>query len=430
MLKERILEILTDWNFWEKDQASGVFRDSYLDKLNRLRNSHILAIVGARRAGKSTLMRQYIRRLFLAGVPKKDTLFVNLEEARFAGSLSLGLLQDIYETFLQYLQPSKKPYIFLDEVQNIPQWERFVRSLQERDEANIIVSGSNSKLLSAEFGTLLTGRYLLAEVFPLSFKEFLTFKGIPIEDRLHLIQERMKIKNLLMEYIKNGGFPQVVLSEPKRELLETYFNDTINRDVVRRFKIRNIQALQALANYYLTSISSLITFNKIRNFLNIPLDTVERFSYYLEYAYLIFFVKRLSFSLKEREKSPRKVYGVDTGLRNAVGFSLSEDYGRNLENIVFLELKKRDNEIYYWKDNTGKEVDFVIKSGKEVINLIQACWDVEDIDVKRREILPLLKAMEEFGLTQAQIVTSEFEGEDEFKGRRIKFIPLWKWLLE
>jgi len=430
MLKEKIFEILTDWNFWDKEQASGVLRDSYLDRLIHLQNNHILVIVGARRAGKSTLMKQYIKRLFLSGVQNRDTLFVNLEETRFAGSLSLELLQDIYETFLQYLQPSKKPYIFLDEVQNIPQWERFVRSLQERDEANIIVSGSNSKLLSAEFGTLLTGRYLSIEVFPLSFKEFLTFKGIRLKDQLHLIQERMKIKNLLIEYITNGGFPQVVLSQPKKELLATYFNDIITRDIVYRFRIRNIQTLQALANYYLTSISSPITFNKIKNFLNLPLDTVERFSYYLSYAYLFFFVHRFSYSSKEKEKSPRKVYCIDTGLRNALGVSFSEDYGRNLENIVFLELKRRGNEIYYWKDNAGKEVDFVISSGKKVIELIQVCWDVEDIDVKRREILPLLKAMEEFKLPQAQIVTSEFEGEDEFKDKRIRFVPLWKWLLK
>jgi len=430
MLKEKIIEILTDWNFWDKDQASGIWRESYLDRLMHFQNNHILVIVGPRRSGKSTLMKQYLKRLFLLGVPNRNTLFVNLEETRFAGSLSLPFLQNIYETFQQYLQPSKKPYIFLDEVQNIPQWERFVRSLQERDEANIIVSGSNSKLLSAEFGTLLTGRYLSIEVFPLSFKEFLTFKDIQLQDQLHLIQERMKIKNLLMEYITNGGFPQVVLSQPKKELLATYLNDIINRDIVYRFKIRNIQTLQALANYYLASISSHITFNKIKNFLNISLDTVERFSYYLSYAYLIFFLHRFSYSLKEKEKSSRKVYCIDTGLRNALGVSFSEDYGRSLENIVFLELKRRGNEIYYWKDDAGKEVDFVITSGNKVINLIQVCWDVEDINVKRREILPLLKAMEEFKLLNAQIVTSEFEGEDEFKDKRIRFIPLWKWLLE
>ncbi len=433
MEKEKIFEILIDSNFWDNDLESGITRTTYLNKMERfLKDNYILAIIGPRRAGKSILMRQYAKLLFSSGIEKKDTLFVNLEEPRFTyrGNLSLKLLQDIYETYIEYLQPGKKPYIFLDEVQVVPEWERFVRSLHERNCANIIVSGSNSKLLSYEYGSLLTGRYLPVEVFPLSFDEFLLFKNIYLKDNLQLIKERMKIRNLFREYLENGGFPQVTLSESKKDILNTYYADIINKDIISRFKVRETRDLQTLTNHYLTSISSLITFNKIEISFNINTDTAKRFSEYLECVYLVFFVYRFSYSLKERTKSPRKVYGIDTGLRNVVGFRSSNDYGRLLENIVFLELKRRGIEVYYWKDQSGKEVDFVIKSDKKVTNLVQVCWDVEDIDVKKREILPLLKVMEEFNLKEGLVITSDYKGEEKFKERLIRFIPAWKWLLK
>ena len=185
----------------------------------------------------------------------------------------------------------------------------------------------------------------------------------------------------------------------------------------------------ALAKYYINSISSLITFNKAEKFLGIPLTTVENFSYYLTYAYLIFFVSRFSYSLKEREKSPKKVYCIDTGLRNALGLSSSIDYGRCLENIIFLELKRRGYNIYYWKDQYGKEVDFVLQEGRK-ITLIQVCWDIENPDTHKREIRSLLKAMDEFKLQVAWVITSEYEGEEKINNKTIKFVPAWKWLLE
>lgn len=428
MNKERILEVLGDWNFWRRKPEIGVIREYYLQKFaSALKSDMVLAIVGVRRAGKSTLMRQYAKRLIENDVDKKNTLFVNFEDPRFSGNLSLDLMQGIYETYLEYLKPDTKPYIFLDEVQNIKGWERFVRGLHERKAAKIVISGSSASLLSREFGTVLTGRCLIIDVLPLSFAEFLRFNNLIIEDRVSLLTNKVKIRGLLMDYLEWGGFPDVVLSVNKKEILLRYFEDIILRDVAIRHNIRNIEKLRSLGVYYITNISSPTTYNRVRKFLSLPVDTVERFSSYLMEAYLLFFLKRFSYSLKVQERSPRKVYSIDNGLRNVVGFRFSEDIGKLAENIVFLELKNRNREVYYFRDNSQKEVDFVIKEGMKVSELIQVVWDVETAE--KREVTALLKAMEGFGLKQGIVITEDYETEKAFDDKRINFIPLWKWLL-
>ncbi|MFH1392723.1 MAG: ATP-binding protein, partial [bacterium] len=374
MHKEKIIEILNSWNFWQKIPETGMPRKDYLDKMAQFdKTSQIVSIVGVRRSGKSTLMLQYIKKLIDNGLPVKNTLYVNLEDPRFLGELSVKLLQDIYEAYLEYLEPSKPIYLFLDEAQNVPAWEKFVRSLHEKKEAKIFVSGSSSKLLSSEFGTVLTGRHLMLMVYPLNFKEFLEFKNLEIKSKLDLINQKLKIKRLLKEYLEFGGFPKVVLSESKREILINYFNDIISKDIVERHKIRKVEKLKTLAKYYLTNISSLIAFNRIKKFISLPIDTIERFSYFLTYPYLIFFAKKFAYSLKEQEVNPRKTYCIDTGLRNAVCFRFSEDIGKLYENLVFLKLINTEQEIYYWK-NKG-ECDFIIKKGKTK-QAVQVCYDM------------------------------------------------------
>lgn len=426
MRKDRIIEILNKWNFWGGEQEAGIIREEYLKNLENLeRTKQIVSIVGARRSGKSTLMMQYIRHLIETGVDKRNTLYVNLEEPRFFGELSLQLLQDIYEAYLEYIEPKIKPYIFLDEIQNIQGWEKFVRALHERKEATIFVSGSSSKLLSAEFGTVLTGRHVRLEVFPLSFKEFLKFNNLDVKEPLDIISNKIKIKGLLRGYAEFGGFPQVVLSEEKNELLTRYFEDVLSRDVIERYKIRKIDKLKALAKYYLTNVASPISFRRIKKFIDLPLDTVERFSYFLAYSNLIFFVRKFSYSLKEQEVNPRKVYCVDTGLRNVLSFRFSEDIGKVYENIVFEHLMATGREIYYWK-NKG-ECDFVIKEGNKIKEAIQVCYDVERDG--EREVKGLLEVLKKFKLKEGLMITEDYEEERKVENKKIRFIPLWKFLL-
>jgi predicted AAA+ superfamily ATPase len=229
---------------------------------------------------------------------------------------------------------------------------------------HIFITGSSSKLLSEEYSTLLAGRHVDIEIFPLSFSEFLKFKGVSIRSRIEMMKFRHRIRKLLDEYLEFGSFPKVVLiEEGKEELSNNYFRDILIKDVQRRFNVRETGKLEELAKYYLTNISTLQSFNRTRKLINLSLDTVERFSKYFSIARLIFFVPKFSFSVKEQILNPKKVYCMDSGLRNMVSFKFSEDIGRIAENVVFLNLLFRNKEIYYWKDHAGKEVDFVVKEG-------------------------------------------------------------------
>jgi hypothetical protein len=434
MNKNEIFTILDDWNFWKKDLEAGISRPFYLDRLKKFSETRqILVIKGVRRSGKSFIMRQFAKELVKKEVDKEDILIVNFEDPRFT-ELNTEILQEIYETYLEFLRPKGKPFIFLDEVQEVKEWEKWARTLHELNKAKIFVSGSNAKLLSKELATLLTGRHLDITIFPLSFREYLLFNNVNIKDKLDLISKSIEIKGLLRQYLEFGSFPEVVLSREKKEILLSYFEDILNKDLIRRFRIRKPEKLKSLAKFYLSNVSSLITFSSIEKFLGASADTIEKFSGYLETAYLLFFLKRFSFKVKEQEKSPRKVYAIDTGLANTIGFRFSENVGRLAENIVFLELKRKqvtnpELELYYWKDQHHREVDFVVKDGLKVKELIQVCWGLHRTETRNRELKSLLKAMEEFKLKEASVITEDYESEEEIKDKKIKFLPLWKWLL-
>lgn len=434
MDKNEIIKILEDWNFWKKDLETGITRPFYLDRLRRfIATNQIMVIKGARRSGKSFIMRQLAKELVSGATDKKNILMVNFEDPRFT-ELNTNTLQRIYETYLEFLNPKGMPFVFLDEVQEVKGWEKWVRVLHELKKAQIIVSGSNAKILSKELATLLTGRHLDITIFPLSFKEFLDFNNLCVKDKLDIVSNEIEIKGLLRKYLELGSFPEVVLSSEKKEILLNYFEDVLDKDLIRRFKIRKPDKLKSLAKFYLSNISSLTTFSSIEKFLGASADTVEKFSGYLETAYLLFFLKRFSFKVREQEKSPRKVYAIDTGLVNTIGFRFSENVGRLAENLVFLELKRKqaanpDLEFYYWKDQLHREVDFVVKDRLKVKQLIQVCWELIRKETKNREIRALLKAMGEFKLKEALVITEDYEAQEQIKNKQINFLPLWKWLL-
>jgi predicted AAA+ superfamily ATPase len=434
MDKNEIITILEDWNFWKKSLETGIPRPFYLEKLKKfLLTDQVIVITGARRSGKSFIMRQLSKELINEGIDKNQILIVNFEDSRFI-ELNPKLLQQIYETYLEFLNPKDKPYIFLDEIQEVQNWEKWVATMQELKKAKIIISGSNAKLLSKELATLLTGRHLDITVFPLSFKEFLDFNGLHLKEELDFVSKRIEIKRLMRNYLEFGSFPEVVLQKEKKEILLSYFDDVLNKDLIKRYKIRKPEKLKALAKFYLSNTSSLITFSSLEKSLKISADTIEKFSNYFEEDYLNFFLKRFSFKFREQEKSPRKVYAIDTGLVNTIGFRFSQNLGKLAENIVFLELKRKvlsspDLEFYYWKDERHREVDFLIKEKLKITKILQVCWNIEDKETRKREIEALIKAMKEFDLSEGLIITEDYEGKEKIKNKEIKFIPLWKWLL-
>ena len=433
MRKDEILRILVDWNYWGNYRDESVERGRYIEKLNHLlKTGEIIVIKGVRRSGKSTLMLQFIRK---SGLDEKNTLVVNFEDPRFRNP-NLELLDRIYEVYQEELQPDEGHYVILDEVQEVEGWEKFARFLHEAKKVQVFITGSSSKLLSEEYSTLLAGRHVDIEIFPLCFTEFLEFKGVSIRSRIEMIKFRHRIRKLLDEYLEFGGFPKVVLIEEekgKKELLNNYFRDILIKDVQRRFKVRETVKLEELAKYYLTNISTLQSFNRARKWLDLSLDTVERYSKYFAIARLIFFVPKFSFSLKEQILNPKKVYCMDPGLRNIVSFKFSEDRGRIAENVVFLNLlfrnRNSDREIYYWRDKRGREVDFVLKRGLKIERLIQVTYVSGEEEVDVREKKALLKASEELNCEDMQVITRDYEAEEDFKGKKIKFRPLWKWLV-
>jgi hypothetical protein len=286
-----------------------------------------------------------------------------------------------------------------------------------------------------ELSTLLTGQHLDVTIFPLSFKEFLRFNGVNINDKTDFILNEIKIKSLMRKYIEMGGFPKVVLEKNKKEILLTYFKDILEKDILKRHNVRKSEKIKELLNFYFSNVSSLTTFNSLEKHIGISADTIEKFSNYFKEAYLLFYLKRFSFKIKEQEKSPRKIYAIDTGLSNAVGFRFSENLGKLSENIVFLELQRKkisnpDLEIYYWKNEKHQEVDFVVKNKNNITQLIQVCWDISNIQTKKREINSLLRATEALSIKEGLIITSDFEKEEKIEGKKIEFVPLWKWLLE
>jgi predicted AAA+ superfamily ATPase len=428
----KIIEILEDWNFWTgKDRDTGVDRETYTQELEKLhKTEQVIAITGVRRSGKSTIMLQFIKKLIDKGIDPRNILYVNFEDLRFK-DLDLDLLNKIYDTYLQYAQPKSKAYIFLDEIHKIIGWERFARTLHELKKAHIFVSASNSKLLYGKLASVLTGRHLDLNVFPLDFKEFLLFNNIKTKDTLDMISKRHKIISLLNVYLEYGGLPLVCIKESKKELLQTYFEDIINKDVIENHTIDNISKMKSLAKFYVTNSGKRISFNSIAKSINLSLDTVERYSYYLEESYLIYFIKKFSYSVKEQEKTMAMVYVIDNGLKNILGFKFSKDFGWLYQNTAANHLIKKygKENIFYWMGAAKEEVDFAIKSGLKIKQLIQVCYDISDADTKKRETRALLKAGKELKCKNLLIITEDYESEEKTKGKTIRYIPLWKWLL-
>ncbi len=386
----------------------------------------VISITGSRRSGKTYYFYQKISEL-LNKTAKDRIVYINLSDERLY-PLKLNDLQYILEAYYE-LYPqnkNKKIFLFLDEVQEVGGWERFIRRIYDTENVDIFITGSSSKLLHKEIHTSLRGRTLNYTMFPLSFKEFLEFNDVTLEKNFQYSDQRYAIKKFLNEYLNNGGFPEVTINEQKRELLENYMELIIYKDIIERYKIRNLALIKNLMKYLLTNVSSPFTVNSYHKALSkemaIKQETISEYLAYLEDAYVIFTVNLFSYSLKQQQANPRKIYCIDNGLRNVVSFKFSKDEGRLAENMVFVELKRRDKEIYYW---IGRgEVDFVVKERDNSLTAINVSYTNK---IEEREINALMDFKKEFKKTKNLIILTK---DLEKKEKGITFIPLWKWLLE
>ena len=437
MDKEQIIEALLPWNFWEKSFDTGIIRDEYLQKINRyLKTDEIIAITGVRRSGKSTILLQLLAELIAQNIPRANTLYVNFEDPKFYNFLAIDLLDQIWQTYHDFLKPEGKVYLVLDEIQRVKGWEHWVRAKYDRKEkVKIFATGSNAELLSSEFSSVLTGRHLQVQVMPLSFREFLRFHQVEIQrEKFWLVRNKNRLQNLCGQYLKMGGFPKVVLTEDERlqkELLSQYFSDILTRDIAERYKVKDVGKLKNLALFYSTNFTRSYSFNKVKKVAEIPLslDSIHRFSRYLEAAFLVNFIPRFSYSLKNQMQAQRKVYLVDNGIHSAVAFKFSEDKGKLLENAVFQHLKCGGKDIYYFSEK--KEVDFLCREGLQTTELINVCYHLEDRETFLREISALIEAMKYFKLKNSTIVVGE--GENKMiteQGFNISIVPFYQWALD
>lgn len=413
MIKMALLsEVIEDQLSKFKNRDIGISRDIEFDKY--VKTQQITVISGIRRSGKSTLLAQFSKKF-------ENFYYFNFDDDRIA-DFGIEDFQELMIAF-QKLYPSK--IIFLDEIQNVEGWERFIRRIYDEG-YKIFITGSNAKLLSSELATHLTGRYVKIELYPFSFKEFLRFKKVEYGKKTS--EAKAKILKYFDEYLKFGGFPDF-LKYGDEEFLKRIYNDILYKDLLVRFKIKEVKAFKQLASFLFTNFTGEVSYNSLKNTLGFKSATsVKNYIDFMQESFLVFELYKYDFSLKKQFISDKKSYVIDNGLRNVISFYFSEDLGKSLENLVFLELKRRGNEIYYYKNKKG--CDFLIKDKARIVQAIQVSKDIELGKNKDREFGGLMKAMEAFDLKEGTILT-QFQ-EDVFRegDYTINLIPIWKWLLE
>jgi predicted AAA+ superfamily ATPase len=382
------------------------------------------AIVGPRRAGKTFFLKSF-------ALKQNAFFYIDFENIIFKKLSPLEIFEiiSIYtETFGE-----KPSLLLLDEIQNLPEWQSVVRALLERN-YNLLISGSSSKLLSMEIATQLRGRSLSYLLLPFSFREFLLLKKFEMKKHLTL-EEEGKIKKLLIEYMEGSSYPEVLITGNER-ILGEYYNNILYTDFVERFRLKSLEVARFVFNFFLFNFSNEFSINKIVNFLSsqgikFGKKTVYDYVEKLPETLNVFFIERYEKSAYKRKAWPRKCYICDWGLSRLLSFE--KNYGKIMENIVFLEWKRKTNEnpfldITYLKLNNG-EVDFVIREGLRIKQLVQVTYAHSKDELDKREIRSLLKAGEILGCKDLLIITWDYEDVLKINNLEIKCIPLWKWLL-
>lgn len=390
----------------------------------------IVTLCGVRRCGKTYILYQTISELLASGVDKKRVVYINFEDERLdLSSDELDLVLQAYREL--YELDIGECYLFFDEIQNISGWEQFVRRIYDTLTKNIFITGSNAKLLSAEIATSLRGRNISYEVYPLSFSEYLSF--LDFSPDIYNPNDKAKLKNSFLEFMKNGGFPETIgmSTDIRVNTLQGYFDVMIYRDIIERYEEKNSALLKYFIKRVLSTFTKAISINKIYNELKssgykVGKNTLYQYFDYIETIYLGFTLRRYDPSMLKSELSEKKSYFIDNGLLLSVSFAFSDDYGKLLENTVFLQLKRSGKDIFYYKDK--KECDFLVFDRDRAIEAIQVCYDMSDKDTREREITGLLEACKALGLGSGVIVTLDEDDELTIDDVRIKLISVYKYL--
>jgi len=396
-------------------------QERYIERqfdLSRASHDLIQVILGPRRAGKSFFAMHLVQALGHFG-------YVNFDDERLMEVDDYDALIAAVDTL--YERPQ---HLLLDEVQNVPRWELLVNRLQ-RQGYRLTITGSNAHLLSTELATHLTGRHIPIALFPFTFSEYL--QSLDRE-----MTEREKAE-AFRTYVEIGGYPEpLVKGVERREYLMTLVRSILYKDIVVRHRIRAPQSLEDLAGYLMANVAQRYSYNLLTKATRLrSVHTAKKYLRHLEEAFLFFSVRRFSFKVREQARSNRKIYCTDNGLVTSTPFRFSSDMGKLYENLVAVTLRKREIEgkleCFYWQGAQQEEVDFVVKEGLHVTQLIQVCLNIDNPKTKARELRALLKASAELECENLLVLTESVEGEEEASWfgvqQTVRFVPLWHWLL-
>ena len=400
VLKSEITAVVNRQKLLLRKKKVGLVR-SKLQEI-KLSSNYVLIITGIRRCGKSTLMHQ------ISNSVNAKIGWFNFEDSRVFG-FEITDFSKLNEVFGE-----KVTHYFFDEVQNVENWELFIRELHD-DEKTICITGSNAAMLSKELGTKLTGRNIQMELFPFSYDEYCDFKKLK------------KNADSFAGYLTDGGFPDY-LKDNQKEYLQQLFRDIIYRDIIVRYGIRNANVMVEIALFLISNSAKEYSLNNIRKAFGVgSTNSVANYVQWLEDAYLLFSVPRFSWSLKSVSVNLKKIYTIDTGFAQANSLSFTDDVGRLFENSIFLELRRNYKEIYYFREKG--ECDFIVKRNKEIIHVLQVCAEVTP-DNLDREVNGLVEALAFFDKPEGVIVTLNQDDILHRNGRTIRLVPAYSWLLE
>lgn len=414
LLKQIILEQQEILHAQNKRYVQRYIADEWLQ------TSEILIISGIRRCGKSVLMQQIRDRLV-----EKD-FFFNFDDERLA-NFKLDDFQKLQECFVE-LFGEQHTYYF-DEIQNIEGWERFVRRLYNAGN-KIVITGSNARMLSRELGTHLTGRYIQVEIYPFSFQEYLAMNEIPVNAKtLYTTTGRATMVKSFVKYMECGGFPKF-LQDGSVSYLTSLYESIIYRDILTRNGLTNEKEMLEMMFYLASNATKRVTYSSLGKVVGIQHpDTIKNYLEYIQQTYLIFQLFRYDPSVKKQMMSPKKIYFVDNAIIKRIGFNATENNGVFLENLVFIELKRRGWDVYYYADK--KECDFIVRKGLHISDAYQVTLKMDSPQTREREIAGVREAMQAYSLSKGYILT--FEGKETINfddGTIVEVVPVWEWIMQ
>ena len=383
-----------------------------------LLDSHLIKLItGPRRVGKSTQALLMLR--------DRNFAYLNFDSQQLLdawdANLVMRMLDDVYSGY---------EYLLLDEVQNLDAWDLWVSELY-RQGKNLVITGSNAKMLSSEMATALTGKYLKVEMLPFSLEEFFDWNKLDL--RMLNPEQQADASALMDDYMRNGGYPEVVASRQlTRTYLDTLFDSIVWKDVAKRHNVRNVTDLNDLALYLVSNFCNPLSASELTDELGFSsVNTTKKYMDYLHEPYLFYYLPRYNNKLKIMKKAPRKVYVVDNGFVAAKAFSLSDNLGRLLENQMFVELLRNgydpDRTMFYYRSRNDKEVDFVLRKGTHIDQLVQVCYDMSSPKTEKREVDSIVECAEELNCSNLVVVTNNEERVIEKDGYRIDVVPVLKW---